>query len=165
MRFVPYMVLAIPLFFLFLKMGLTGSRPGLLLAHLAMQIPVLTWLLVGFFESIPYEVEEAAIIDGCGPFRVFWNIGIPIAIPGINACAILAFIVSWNEYLFALFLAGYEAQPLTVGITRFLGSVETGAQYGAIDAYGCLIVAPVILFNLFANRYIVSGLTAGALKG
>ena len=89
----------------------------------------------------------------------------PVVRSGAIALAILVFILSWNEYLFALFLAGNDAQPLTVGITRLLGGAEAGAEYGVIAAYAVLVIAPVILFALTANRYIVSGMTAGAVKG
>jgi len=165
LRFMPYVVLALPMFLVFLTMGLSGSRTGLLMAHLAIHIPFATWLMMGFFETVPKEVEEAAVVDGCGPWRLFWTINVPMVMPGINALAILVFIISWNEYLFALFLGGANSQPLTVGITRFAGGVEQGAQYGVIAAYGALIVLPVFLFALVANRYIVSGMTAGAVKG
>jgi multiple sugar transport system permease protein len=165
MRFLPYVVLALPMFLLFVNLGLSGSRTGLLLAHLAIHIPFATWLMVGFFDTVPREIDEAAIMDGCSPWRLFWSISLPMVRPGLNALAILVFIISWNEYLFALFLAGSDAQPLTVGITRFMGGAEIGAQYGVIAAYAILIVAPVIVFALAANRYIVSGMTAGAVKG
>ena len=165
MRFLPYVVLALPMFLLFVNLGLSGSRIGLLLAHLAIHIPFAVWLMVGFFATVPKEIDEAAIMDGCGPWRLFWSISLPMVRPGLNALAILVFIISWNEYLFALFLAGSDAQPLTVGITRFMGGVEAGAQYGVIAAYATLVVAPVIIFALVANRYIVSGMTAGAVKG
>lgn len=165
MRFIPYVVLALPLFLLFINLGLSGSRIGLLLAHLSIHIPFATWMLVGFFDTVPKELEEAAIVDGCNPWRLFWNISLPVVRSGVIALGILLFIMSWNEYLFALFLAGSDAQPLTVGITRFLGGVEAGAQYGVIAAYAILIIAPVVVFALTANRYIVSGMTAGAVKG
>ncbi|MDW7747737.1 carbohydrate ABC transporter permease [Halomonas sp.] len=165
MRFLPHVVLALPLFLIFVDLGLSGSRTGLLLAHLAIHIPFAVWMMVGFFENVPKEMEEAAIVDGCGPWKLFWSISLPVVRPGLNALAILVFIMSWNEYLFALFLAGSDAQPLTVGITRFMGGVEAGAQYGVIAAYASLIVLPVIIFALLANRYIVSGMTAGAVKG
>jgi multiple sugar transport system permease protein len=165
MRFIPYVVLALPMFLIFVNLGLSGSRIGLLLAHLAIHIPFATWMLVGFFATVPRELEEAGIVDGCSPWRLFWNVSLPVVRSGVIALAILVFIISWNEYLFALFLAGANAQPLTVGITRFLGGAEIGAQYGVIAAYAVLIVAPVIFFALAANRYIVSGMTAGAVKG
>lgn len=165
MRFIPYVVLALPLFLLFVNLGLAGSRIGLLLAHLAIHIPFATWMLVGFFDTVPHELEESGIIDGCSAWHLFWNVTLPVVRSGVIALAILVFIMSWNEYLFALFLAGSDAQPLTVGITRFLGGVESGAQYGVIAAYSVLVITPVILFSLVANRYIVSGMTAGAVKG
>jgi multiple sugar transport system permease protein len=164
-RFLPYVVLALPLYLFFARIGLSGTLGAVILAHLAMQMPFIVWLMLGFFAGIPREVEEAAVIDGCSPFGVFWRICIPMVLPGLNAAAILAFIISYNEFLFAFFLAGYDAQPLTVGITRFLGGADAGAQYGVIAAYGSLIILPIILFALIVNRYIVSGLTQGAVKG
>ncbi|MFN4062466.1 MAG: carbohydrate ABC transporter permease [Paracoccus hibiscisoli] len=165
MRFIPYVVLALPLFLIFVNLGLSGSRFGLLLAHLTIHIPFATWMLVGFFDTVPQELEEAGIVDGCSPWNLFWNVTLPVVRSGVIALAILVFIMSWNEYLFALFLAGNDAQPLTVGITRFLGGAEAGAEYGVIAAYAILVIAPVIVFALAANRYIVSGMTAGAVKG
>ncbi len=165
MRFIPYVVLALPLFLIFINLGISGSRLGLLLAHLSIHIPFAAWMMVGFFDTVPKELEEAAIVDGCGPWRLFWNISLPVVRSGIIAMAILLFIMSWNEYLFALFLSGSDAQPLTIGITRFLGGVEAGAQYGVIAAYAILVIAPVVLFALVANRFIISGMTAGAVKG
>lgn len=164
-RFIPYVAIALPLYLFFRRLGITGSLTGVILAHLAMQIPFTVWLLVGFFGQIPFEVEEAAVIDGCNLFQVFCKICLPIVLPGLNAAAILTFIISYNEFLFAFFLAGYDAQPLTVGITRFVGGAEVAAQYGVMAAYGTLIIAPIILFALLINRYIVSGLTQGAVKG
>lgn len=165
MRFIPYVVLALPMFLIFVNLGLSGSRTGLLLAHLSIHIPFATWMLVGFFDTVPHELEEAGIVDGCTPWNLFWNVSLPVVRSGVIALAILVFIISWNEYLFALFLAGSDAQPLTVGITRFLGGAEAGAEYGVIAAYAVLVIAPVILFALTANRFIVSGMTAGAVKG
>ena len=165
MRFIPYVVFALPLFLIYVNLGLAGSRAGLLLAHLAIHIPFATWMLIGYFESVPEELEQAGIIDGCTPWNLFWDVTLPVVRPGIIALAILVFVISWNEYLFALFLAGSNAQPLTVGITRFLGGAEAGVEYGVIAAYSVLIIAPVIVFALAANRYIVSGMTAGAVKG
>ena len=164
-RFLPYVVLALPMYLFFARIGLSGTLIGVILAHLAMQMPFIVWLMLGFFAGIPREVEEAAVIDGCTPFQVFWKVCIPMVLPGLNASAILAFIISYNEFLFAFFLAGYDAQPLTVGITRFIGGADVGAQYGVVAAYGSLIILPIILFALIVNRYIVSGLTQGAVKG
>ncbi len=164
-RFLPYVVLALPMYLFFMQIRLSGTLVGVVLAHLAMQMPFMVWLMLGFFAGVPISVEEAAVIDGCTPFQTFWRICLPMVLPGLNAAAILAFIISYNEFLFAFFLAGYDAQPLTVGITRFVGGTETGAQYGVIAAYGCLIIVPIIIFALVVNRYIVSGLTQGAVKG
>ena len=90
--------------------------------------------------------DRPADTDGCGAFRLLWKVALPITMPGITAAAILLFIISWNEFLFALFLGGYHAQPLTVGMSRFVGGAETIVEYGVIAAYGSLVVMPVILF-------------------
>ncbi len=164
-RFLPYVVLAMPMFILFRQIGISGTLSGVILAHLAMQMPMIVWLMLGFFSGIPIEVEEAAVIDGCSPWQTFWRIALPMVLPGLNAAAILALIISYNEFLFAFFLAGRGTQPLTVGITRFVGGVDVGAQYGVVAAYGSLIILPIIIFALVVNRYIVSGLTQGAVKG
>jgi multiple sugar transport system permease protein len=84
---------------------MTGSRTGLLLAHLSIHLPLATWMLVGFFDSVPHELEEAGIVDGCSPSNLFWNVTLPVVRSGVIALAILVFIISWNEYPFALFLA------------------------------------------------------------
>lgn len=164
-RFIPYVVLALPMFMMFRRIGMSGTLPAVIMAHLAMQMPLIVWLMLGFFSGIPIEVEESAVIDGCTPFQTFWRIALPMVLPGLNASAILALIISYNEFLFAFFLAGRYTRPLTVGITRFVGGVDVGAQYGVVAAYGAMIIVPIILFALVANRYIVAGLTQGAVKG
>lgn len=164
-RFLPYVVIAMPMYLFFREIGLTGTLIGVIFAHLTMQMPMMVWLLLGFFSGIPYEVQEAAVIDGCRPFQVFWRVSLPMVLPGLNAAAILAFIISYNDFIFAFFLGGRNVQPLTVGITRFVGGVDVGAQYGVVAAYGAMIVVPIVIFSFIVNRYIVTGLTQGAVKG
>ena len=164
-RFLPYVVIALPMFIMFRQIGMSGTLFAVVMAHLAMQMPLIIWLMLGFFSGVPIEVEESAVIDGCTPFQTFWRVSLPMVLPGLNASAILALIISYNEFLFAFFLAGRNTQPLTVGIQRFVGGVEVGAQYGVVAAYGSMIIVPIILFALVVNRYIVSGLTQGAVKG
>jgi len=163
-RFIPYVIIALPLYLLFIRLGFTGSLFGVIMAHLAMQTPFIVWLMIGFFAGVPKEIEEAAIIDGCSSLQVFTKVSLPIVLPGLNAAAILAFIISYNEFLFALFLAGPNNRPLTVGIMRYAGGAEVGAQFGVIAAFGSMIVVPIIIFALIVNRYIVSGMTQGAVK-
>ncbi len=164
-RFLPYVVIALPMFIMFRQIGMSGTLFAVIMAHLAMQMPLIVWLMLGFFSGIPIEVEESAVIDGCTPFQTFWRVALPMVLPGLNASAILALIISYNEFLFAFFLAGRDTRPLTVGIQRFVGGVDVGAQYGVVAAYGAMIIVPIILFALLVNRYIVSGLTQGAVKG
>lgn len=164
-RFVPYVSMALPLFLVFLILSMTGTISAVILAHLTIHIPFGTWLLLGFFEGIPSEIEDAAVVDGCSSFRYFWSIAMPMNMSGLASLTILVFILSWNEYLFALFLSGANSQPLTVGLARYMGGVEAGAEYGALTAYASLTALPVVVIAMFLSRYVISGLTTGGTKG
>lgn len=165
MRFIPFMVLAFPFFLIFLNYGIVGTHFAVILAHLSLHIPIVSWLLIGFFEEIPREIEESARVDGCNSFLVFLKISVPIAKPGIITAAILTFFVSWNDYLFGLFLAGDRARPLTVAINYFMGYEATGPEHNVIAAYSFLMLVPILLFTVFTSRYIVKGFARGAVKG
>lgn len=164
MRYIPYIVIAIPLFTLFVVLGISGSRIGVLIAHLSLVLPLTTWLVIGFFKDVPYEIEESALIDGCGPFRVYWSISLPLARPGVISAAILAVIASWNDLLFGVMLGGRESRTIATGVFRWVGTEGQAPDYGVIAAYSLLIVLPVILFVIITSKYIISGLTQGAVK-
>lgn len=165
LRFIPYAVFAIPLFIIAMVLRLTGTYVGIVAAYMTIMMPLSIWLLRSFFEEIPREIEESAIVDGCRPFRIFWNIAIPMVQSGMIANAILVFVISWNEFLYARFIAGFDVQPLTVGISRFMGAEGSAPEHAVIAAYSVLIAMPIILFSVVVSRYIIRGLTAGAVKG
>lgn len=164
MRYIPYIVIAIPLFVIFTTLGMSGSRTGVLIAHLSLVIPLTSWLVIGFFNELPMEIEEAALIDGCSSFGVFWRVSLPMARPGVISAGILAFIASWNDYLYGLFLGGRNARTIATGIFRWVGTEGQRPDYGIIAAYSILIILPVLVFTALTSKYIVSGLTDGAVK-
>jgi ABC-type sugar transport system, permease component len=153
----------IPISRLVLKMGLYNTLPGLIFVNTAFLIPFSTWMLYGFFKSIPKEIEEAASIDGCSRFTSLIKIILPLSLPGIGATFIFTFLGAWNEYLFALVLTNtYNVRTLTVGLAGLVGQYIT--QWNVLCA-GAIIfsIPPLILFFLL-EKSLVSGLTAGAVK-
>ena len=161
LRFVPYIVFALPLFLLFVERGWVGTRYGVVMAYILINLPLIIWLMKGFFDEIPKVIDEAAEVDGASRFQIFTRIIVPCAKPGIACVLILAFIFTWNEYLFALILAGRHAQPLTVGLTQFLGGIEYGVRWGALSAWSFTLVFPVVTISLFVNKYLRKGFTGG----
>jgi ABC-type glycerol-3-phosphate transport system permease component len=153
----------IPLFQLVRKVGLYDTYLGLILTHTAVLLPFVIWLLYGFFKTIPQEVEDAALIDGCSRLAMFWKVLIPLALPGLGATAIFAFLGSWNEFFFALLLAESDtARTIPVGIGLFVG--EYGEVWNQMAAAAVFFsIPPLILFSLL-QRTFVKGLSAGALK-
>jgi len=117
------------------------------------------WLMKSFFDSVPRNIDEAAALDGASQFRIFWQIVLPSALPGVATVTILSLIFAWNEYLFALILSGREAQTLTVGLTRFLGGMETAVRWGMLSAWSIAVIAPVVLMALLVNRQLRRGFT------
>ena len=161
---IPRTILFIPLFGLVQALQLTNTLQGLALVYLTFMIPFCTWLLVGFFSSVPQEVEECAILDGAGRLRLLISIVLPIAAPGIVTATLFSFTLSWNEYLYPLVINTLsQFQVVPVGV----GSLITGdiSQWGKIMALGVLFTVPVILLYLPIQKYIAEGLSAGAVKG
>ncbi len=152
----------IPIYILMKNLRLLDTVWCLIFAYLTFNLPFVIWMLKGFFEEIPREIEESALIDGCSEFGVYLKIALPLIAPGLAATAILAFIFSWNEFLFALILTGTKAVTLPVGIIGFMK--ETGINWGYMTAGGVLALIPVLLFVMFVQRHLVKGLTMGALK-
>ncbi len=153
----------IPLFQLVRKVGLYDTHLGLILTHTSLMLPFVIWLLYGFFKTIPQEVEDAALIDGCSRLETFWKVLIPLALPGLGATAIFAFLGSWNEFFFALLLAESDAaRTIPVGIGLFVG--EYGEVWNQMCAAAVFFsIPPLILFSLLQKTF-VKGLSAGALK-
>ncbi|HEX7337731.1 MAG TPA: carbohydrate ABC transporter permease [Gemmatimonadales bacterium] len=160
----PQISVVSPLYLLLRELRLINTFPGLVLPYLTFAMPLTVWLLVGFFRQLPAELEEAAMVDGAGRLRAFWEVIVPLAVPGIATTAILTFVYSWNEFLFALsFTLGPERQTVPVAIALFRGQYQV--PWGQILAAAVVATAPVTLLVLAFQRRIVQGLTAGAVKG
>lgn len=160
----PQISIVSPLYLLLRWLGLINTYPGLVLPYLTFAMPLTVWLLVGYFRQLPRSLEEAALVDGAGRLRTFWEIILPLAWPGLATTAIITFIYCWNEFLFALsFTLGPERQTVPVAIALFRGQYQV--PWGQILAAAVLATAPVALLVLVFQRRIVSGLTAGAVKG
>lgn len=159
----PPILLGIPLFVVFTGVGLTDTFTGLVLAHTTFALPFLLWMLRDFFLAIPRELEEAALVDGCSRLRALWGVVLPLAVPGMVAAGIFAFILSWNDYVYALILMKSEAQKtIALGISLFVES--TTIEPGLMMAGGVLVTLPVLVLFVFVQRYLVQGLAAGAVK-
>jgi multiple sugar transport system permease protein len=161
---VPPSILFIPLYAQIRTMGLADSLAGLVAAYPSFTVPFVTWLLMGYFGSIPEELEEAAMIDGATRFGAFRRIILPLAAPGVLAAGLFAFTQAWNEFLYALvFISDVKQRTLPVGLSTFI----TGDVYGwgYLMAGAVLTTLPVILVYTYLQRYMVEGLTAGSVKG
>jgi ABC-type glycerol-3-phosphate transport system permease component len=160
----PQISVVSPLYLLLRSLHLINTYPGLVLPYLTFAMPLTVWLMVGFFRQLPAELEEAAMVDGASRFRAFREVIIPLALPGIATTAILTFVYSWNEFLFALsFTLGPDRQTVPVAIALFRGMYQV--PWGQILAAAVVATAPVTLLVLAFQRRIVQGLTAGAVKG
>jgi multiple sugar transport system permease protein len=161
---VPPSILFIPLYAQIRNLGLADSLTGLIVAYPSFTVPFVTWLLMGYFESIPEELEEAAMIDGATRFGAFRRVVLPLAAPGLLAAALYAFTQAWNEFLYALvFITNVKLRTLPVGLSTFI----TGDVYGwgYLMAGAVLTTLPVIAAYVYLQRYMVEGLTAGSVKG
>jgi ABC-type glycerol-3-phosphate transport system permease component len=160
----PQIVLIVPLFVGIVRLNLTNTYAGLILTYITFTFPFATWMLTAYFQTVPKELEEAALIDGASNWQVFARVALPLARPGIVAAAVFAVIYSWNEFLYALVILNAEQKKtLSVGLYGFIGGEVV--RSGEVLAAGTLMVIPVMVFFMLFQRHLVSGLTAGALKG
>ncbi len=162
-RFSPPIFVLVPFFLMFKLLGLTDTKLGLILIYLIISLPLVIWLMYSFFKDVPIELEEAAMVDGANPFYVFYKISLPLVSPGLVAASILALVFSWNELLFAVVLAGPNTRTLPVTISSFASYLEI--IWGSMSAASMIAALPVIIFTLLIQKYLVSGLTLGAVKG
>jgi ABC-type glycerol-3-phosphate transport system permease component len=159
----PWIILVTPVFILFAKMGLLNSHLGMIFVYVAVSIPFSIYLLVGYLESIPRSLDEAAIIDGCSQFEVIWRIIFPIMLPGIVATATYAFLLCWSEYLFALaFLADTTKKTMPLLLAGYFG--ENVVEWGNVMAGSALTTLPTLLLFLPLQARMTSGLAAGSVK-
>lgn len=161
-RFVSPVVLAFPVFLIARQIGLRDTHLALILMYLTFCLPIVIWICTDQFRSIPYDLDEAASLEGAGQWRIFRSICLPLAMPGVAVSAIFSFIFSWNELLFAYILAPKAAKTAPAMAITFMEGYDV--PYGKIMATATLIVVPVLIFAIIASRHLVRGLTMGAVK-
>lgn len=161
-RMTPALSYLIPLFLLFQFVGLTGTITALLITHLVITVPIIVWVMIGYFENIPVELEDAAVVDGATSWQTFRHVALPLARPGIVVGAILAFIFSWNNFIFSVVLAGKNTRTLPSAVYNMLTFEQI--SWGPLAAAALLVTLPVLLLTVVAQREIVAGLSAGGLK-
>jgi len=161
-QFLPAVVIVLPFFLMYRDLGLLDTRAGLVIVNLAIVTPFAIWMLKGYIDGLPIEAEEAAVVDGATRLRVILDIVVPMLRPGLIVTAAFCFILTWNEFIFALILTRQEAVTLPVGITLF--RTERGDLWELIAAAGIIITAPAFVLSLIVQRHLVRGMTAGAVR-
>ncbi len=161
-QFIPPLVVAIPLFNLYRKIGINDTPLALIIVYMSIVVPYAIWMLRGFIEALPIEIEEAAIVDGCNPFQVLLHVTFPLVLPGIITSMVFSFIMCWNEFTYALILAGHETTTLQIGLSRTIGLL--GVAWELMSAIGLLVMIPMFILSFTIRRYFVEGLTMGAVK-
>jgi multiple sugar transport system permease protein len=162
-RMVPAVVLVVPMFLIFSHLHLINTYRALILAHTTFELPLVIWLMRSFFEDIPADLEEAARVDGASKLGAFLRVALPLSAPGLTATAILCLLFSWNEFLFALILSGPSTRTMPVGVSSFIGTVSI--DWGGSSAAAVLAMLPIFVLGLAVQRFLVRGLTMGAVKG
>ena len=163
-RLLPIITALVPLFIFVSKLKLLDTFAALILIHVAFKLPVTIWLMQGFIAAVPYELEEAAFLDGCNTRQVLSRVIFPLVLPGLAASGIIAFLFTWNDLIIALVLSStIRTQPMSVGLTNFF--LEHGIDWGPMSAAAVIMLVPAFVFAFFAQRYLIQGLTAGAVKG
>ena len=158
----PPVVLAMPFLVLYKELALLDTRFGLIMLYTLMVLPIVIWIMRDQFDTIPIELEQAALVDGCSVWGAFFRIVLPIALPGMVAAFILAFVLCWNEYFFAALLTSTNAKTLPVMVASQTGS--QGINWWSMAALSTAAIAPLVIIGVFLERFIVKGLTAGAVK-
>ncbi|WP_055702238.1 carbohydrate ABC transporter permease [Streptomyces silaceus] len=164
----PGILFLLPLFLIYVNVGnatgiaLFGSRAGLILTYLTFSLPFSIWMLIGYFDSVPRELDEAALVDGCGPLRALLRVVVPAAIPGIVAVAVYSFMTAWGEVLFASVMTNDTTRTLAVGLQGY--STQNDVYWNQVMAASLVVSVPVVAGFLLLQRYLVAGLTAGAVK-
>lgn len=163
-QMLPGILIIVPIYMFFSRVGLTDNLAGLMIAYLSFIIPTCVWLMRGFIESVPRELEEAAMIDGCGRIAAFWRITLPLLAPGIAATLTFAFLIVWDEYLFVRVLIRSESKfIISRGLSSYIGQYVT--PWDSIMSAATVATLPAVLLFGFFQKYLVQGLTGGAVKG
>jgi len=161
-RIIPGISYLIPWYIFFRHLHMVDTYGGLILTHLIVGLPITIWVMIGFFEDVPADLEAASLIDGCTYFGSFWRVALPLVKPGVVATAILAFVFSWNNFLFSVILAGRQTRTLPIAVFNMISYEEI--NWGTLAAAATLITLPVLVLALIVQRHIVTGLTFGAVK-
>jgi ABC-type glycerol-3-phosphate transport system permease component len=161
-QFIPGAVVVLPYFLMFKELGMLDTRSALVLINLSIVLPYAVWMIKGFIDAVPIEMEESAMVDGAQRWRVLWEIVVPVALPGIITAAVFSFTLTWNEFLFALILGKQDALTLPLGLIGF--RTERGDLWELMAAGGLLITAPMFLLSLLVHRQFIGSLTAGAVR-
>jgi len=161
-RFMPPVAVIFPFLLILKTLNWMDSYQALIILYLTFNLPYVIWMMRGFFIEIPIEMEEAAMVDGCSPLQAFWHIALPLAAPGLIATGVFCFIFSWIEFFFAVTTTRRTAIPMSVFLTSFFGPQQT--QWGAVGASSFIAMVPMLILSLFVQRYLVRGLTMGAVK-
>ncbi len=162
-RFLPPIAIVLPIFLNYRNLGLNDTHLGLILAYTVFTLPVSVWMMFAYFRQMPGSLEEAALVDGCTRWQSFWRVAVPLAVPGIVAAAVFAFIACWTEFFFALILTSRNAFTLPTVFRAFLGF--QGALYGEASALAIVSLVPSIALGILVQKHLVRGLTLGAVRG
>lgn len=162
-RVIPGIAFLVPWYLIFTKLGLSGSYTSLILCQMLISLPYIVWIMIPTFEALPRELEESAKVDGCITISAFFRIMLPVSLPGLITATILVFISAWNNFLFGMILGSATTKPLAVAILGFISNNDV--NWGGLMAACCVITFPVIVITLILQKYIIAGLTAGAVKG
>jgi multiple sugar transport system permease protein len=162
-RIIPGVSLLVPWYFIFANLRLVGGFGVLILSHMFVALPLIVYIMISFFDSMPLELEEQAQVDGLTPIGAFQRITLPLSVPGLATAGILSFIFSWNNFMFALVLSGANTKTLPVAIFNFVSYASI--DWGSLMSAAVVVTVPIMVIALFTQKYIVSGLTAGATKG
>ncbi|MBW7922065.1 MAG: carbohydrate ABC transporter permease [Rubellimicrobium sp.] len=162
-RFYPKITVALPYYLIMRDLGWLDTHLAVILAHVSVTVPFVVWLMLGFLEELPPEIEQSAMMDGCNAWGRFVRVVLPLSMPALGAAAVLTAFTSWNEFLLASTVASNDAKTLPVRISSFI--TDKGILWGNMAAMGTVIVLPVALFAFATQRYLVRGLTVGAVKG
>ncbi|MCP4402074.1 MAG: carbohydrate ABC transporter permease [bacterium] len=161
-QFIPPVVIVLPFFSLFRTLRLIDTRTSLVILNLSFVLPFAIWMIKGFIDGIPREIEQAAAVDGCHPFQVLWYVTLPTIMPGVITSAVFGFIQAWNEFLFALILTQRRATTLTVGLMSL--NTERGILWEQMAATSLIIMVPIFILSFSIRKYFIAGLTMGAVK-
>jgi multiple sugar transport system permease protein len=161
-RFVPYIVFAVPLFVILARARLVGTHGALIVVYILINLPLVIWLMKSFFDDVPTDIDDAAAVDGANRLQSFALVVLPSTAAGVACVTVLSFIFTWNEYLLALVLSGRAAQTLPVVLTRFLGGMEDPVRWGLLSASSVVVLAPVVIVTLLVHRYVRAGFAGGS---